>query len=267
MDVEEQDCRQGDMSGSTSKRALEKQPLTEQLYNDEISLFRRYCLKVTGRDSLLGLIGYELAMTLFGSLGGGLGYALRRLFFHRLFKKSGSSMILGKNLTLRHSWNISVGDRLAIDDNVMLDASGAGENGIVIGNDVIISRNATILGKTGSVVIGDRVDFGNNVVLSSVGDVVIEHSVLIAANCYIGGGRYNTERTDIPIMDQGIFSKGPLRIGSGSWLGAGAAVLDGVDIGQGCVVGAGSVVTKNLPDFSVAVGCPAKIVQIRERGI
>ncbi len=252
------------MSDSSFKRALEKQSLTEQLHNDEVSLLRRYCLKATGRDSLLSLVVYELVTTLFGGLGGGLGYVLRRIFYHRLFKKAGRSIVFGKNLIVRHSWNIAVGDRVAMDDSVMLDASGAGDRGIVIGDDVIISRNSTILGKTGSVIIGDRVDFGNNVVLSSVGDVVIEHSVLIAANCYIGGGRYNTERTDLPIMDQGIFSKGPLRIGSGSWLGAGAVVLDGVNVGQGCVIAAGAVVTKDLPDFSVAMGCPAKVVQIRK---
>ncbi len=251
------------MSSSPFKKNVDKQPLVDQLYDEKVSVLQRYCLKAIGRKSLLSLIKYETITTCLGNLGGGLGYGLRQLFYRYLFKQVGKGIILGRYLTVRHSWNITVGERVAIDDNVMLDASGAGSKGIVIGNDVMISRNSTILGKTGSVEIGDRVDFGNSVVVSSIGDVVIEHSVLIAANCYIGGGRYHTERTDISIMDQGVFSKGPVRIGAGSWLGAGAVILDGVTVGKGCVVGAGAVVTRDLPDFAVATGCPARVVQIR----
>ena len=66
------------------------------------------------------------------------------------------------------------------------------------------------------------------------------------------------------MMEQGVYSKGPVVIGDDVWLGAGAMVLDGVQIGKGCIVGAGSVVTKNLPDYAVAVGVPAKILKNRK---
>ncbi len=234
--------------------------LTKQLYDENVPILRRYCLKAVGRDSLWSLFVYESIVTLFSDLGGGLGYIARRIFYRFLFKRLGRGLILGRGGIVRHPWNVSVGERVAIDDNVMIDASGSGNGGIVLGDDVVISRNCVLLGKTGAISIGNRADFGNNVVISAVGDVVIEDSVLIAGSCYIGGGRYNTDRHDLAIMDQGSFSRGTLCIGAGSWVGAGVVILDGVKIGKGCVIGAGSVVTKDLPDFSVAMGVPAKKV-------
>jgi maltose O-acetyltransferase len=53
----------------------------------------------------------------------------------------------------------------------------------------------------------------------------------------------------------------PVRVGAGTWLGIGVAVLPGVTIGEGCVVGANAVVTQDLPDYSIAVGVPARILR------
>ncbi len=242
---------------------VEKQPLTEQLHDGRRSLLERYCLKTLGSSSLLALLLYETATLFLGNLPGSLGYLLRKLLYPRLFRQAGAGLILGRGLTLRHPGKIRLGQRVAIDDYVMLDASGSGETGITIGDDVIVSRNCVIQGKTGPVRIGRRADIGCNVVLSSVSGVSIGEAVLIAGNCYLGGGRYNLDCPDLPVMDQGGFTRGPLSIGDGAWLGAGVIVLDGVCIGKGCVVGAGSVVTKDLPDFSIAVGLPAKVVQAR----
>ncbi len=66
-------------------------------------------------------------------------------------------------------------------------------------------------------------------------------------------------------MDQGIYSRGPISIGEGTWIGASATILDGVSIGRGCVIGAGSLVTANIPDYSIAVGVPAKVIRIRNK--
>ncbi|NEQ84957.1 MAG: maltose O-acetyltransferase [Moorea sp. SIO2I5] len=87
----------------------------------------------------------------------------------------------------------------------------------------------------------------------------------MAGNCYIGGGRYLSDRLDIPMMEQGVYSKGPVVIGDDVWLGAGAIVLDGVRIGKGCIIGAGAVVTKDLPDYAVAIGVPARVIRMRQQ--
>lgn len=248
---------------SQDKKLIHKLPLSQQLNQNKASALARYQQKVLGHQKLLAFIEYELLTVCFSNLASSLGYLLRKKFYPRLFKQVGASLIFGKGIVLRCPGQISIGDRVAIDDYTLLDASGAGEPGISLGDDVIISRNCVIQGKTAAVKIGHKTDIGCNTIISSSGGISIGNSVLIAGNCYIGGGRYITDRLDLPMMDQGLYSKGAVTIDDDVWLGAGAIVLDGVQIGKGCIVGAGAVVTKNLPEYAVAVGVPASIVKHR----
>jgi len=66
------------------------------------------------------------------------------------------------------------------------------------------------------------------------------------------------------MMDQGMYSRGPVVIGDDVWIGAGATILDGVRVGRGAIVGAGAVVTRDVPDFAVVTGVPAKVVSQRD---
>lgn len=210
-----------------------------------------------------GFLAYEFASLFLCNLGGGLGYLLRKMMYAKLFQAMGPGAIIGRGVVFRHPERIRLGRRVAVDDYVLLDASGAGPEGVQLGDEVIVSRNCILQGKTGPVVIGDKADIGANTVITAATGVYLAPSVLIAGNCYIGGSRYGTGRLDVPIMEQGWFSRGPVHIGAGSWLGAGAIVLDGVRIGQGCIVGAGAVVTKDLADYTVATGVPAAAVRRR----
>jgi acetyltransferase-like isoleucine patch superfamily enzyme len=65
-------------------------------------------------------------------------------------------------------------------------------------------------------------------------------------------------------MDQALTSKGSITIGDEAWLGDGVKVLDGVHIGKGAIIGAGAVVTKDVPDYAIAVGVPARVVSKRQ---
>ena len=251
------------MKTEKKKIPVPKIPLAEQLHKAEVSLLKRYQLKVFGNNRFFRFLKYEIATVMLGNISGGLGYALRTRFYHGLLKRAGKGVIWGKGVVLRHARRISLGHRVAIDDYGLIDAGGAGEQGVVLEDDVIISRNCVVQGKTGPVVIGNKTDIGCNTVISSVVGIFIGKFVLVAGNCYIGGARYLSERIDLPMMEQGVYSKGPVVIGDDVWLGAGVIVLDGVRIGKGCIVGAGSVVTKDLPDYAIAVGRPASVVKMR----
>ncbi|MGH4023649.1 MAG: acyltransferase [Pseudonocardiaceae bacterium] len=114
----------------------------------------------------------------------------------------------------------------------------------------------------GSLRIGDKVVFGCNSVVNCYLDVEIGAATLVADWVYIVDFDHRTSDIHLPIKDQGIV-KGPVRIGPGSWVGTKATVLRGAQLGRGCVVGANAVVRGSLPDYSVAVGSPARVVRNR----
>ncbi|MEX0729681.1 MAG: acyltransferase [Aquisalimonadaceae bacterium] len=235
----------------------------DQLHDASASPLTRYRRKVLGEATALTFARYELSIMLVGNLAGAAGYLARRIFLRGLFRTFGSGVILGRGLAIRHPGRITLGERVAIDDHVLLDAGGAGADGITLGDEVIVSRNCVIQGKTGPVSVGNRSDIGCNTIVTSVSGVHIGAHTLIAGNCYIGGGRYITDRRDVPIMEQGTCSRGPVVMEDDVWVGANVIVLDGVRIGRGSIIGAGALVTRDVPEYSVAVGVPAKVVGTR----
>lgn len=240
-------------------RYISKKPLSQQISDQKISALKRYQAKVLGEEGWGVLIKYEILTSLFGPIPGALGYLSRRSLYRALFRHLGQGVILGKGLGIRHPKRISLGDRVAIDDYGLLDGSAE----LSVESEVIISRNCVLQAKSGPVRIGRRTDIGCNGVIGSHAGIFVGESVLIAANCYIGGGQYRSESLELPFMDQGLYSNGPVVIGDASWLGAGAVVLDGVRIGKSCIVGAGAVVTKNVPDYAIVAGVPARIIKMR----
>lgn len=246
-----------------SESTVKKVPLREELHSQESS-FSKYWKKAGGDISLPGLFLYECFTLLAANLGGAAGYWLRKRLAGLLFRSAGTGLILGRGLTVRHPGRIDFGDNVAVDDYVYLDASGSGEIGVQLGDGVVLSRNCSVLGKNGYVVFEDRADVGCNCVFASVAGITVGASSLIAGNCYIGGGRYYHHRLEPAIMDQGVYSRGEIVIGEKSWIGAGAVILDGVKIGCGAIVGAGSVVTRDVPDFAVVAGVPARVLRLRE---
>ncbi len=114
----------------------------------------------------------------------------------------------------------------------------------------------------GELSIGKTVYVGNH---CSIGCVTIEDDVLIASHVSVMNGceQHRTDRLDIPIREQsGVFRH--VTIGQDSWIGERAIVA--ASIGRHCVVGAGAVVLSPLPDYSVAVGVPARVIRDRRDG-
>jgi len=249
---------------SDKDQRVEKTPLTEQLHADSSSAFAKYKAKASGEVGVAKFVLFELFNLVLSNLGGAVGYVSRKAVAKQLFGTVGGGLILGRGLVIRHPGRIRFGKNVAVDDNVLLDAGGAGDDGVTLGDGVIISRNCVIQGKTGSVHFEDRVDVGCNCVFSSVAGIKVGSATIIAGSCYLGGGRYYHDSLEQPIMDQGGYSRGPLTIGKNSWIGAGATILDGVTLGKGVIVGAGSVVTKDIPDYAIVAGVPASVIRMRD---
>jgi acetyltransferase-like isoleucine patch superfamily enzyme len=247
------------VQGLVLKKIDSSNVIRNKLTRGRQSPLRTYIELTVGESTFLRFIFYEFITCVFGPMPGGLGFFLRKKFYPRIFKKAGRSLIIGRNVVFRHPDKIELGDNITIDDNCVIDGRGAGDNGVVFEDGVIINRNCMVLAKAGPIHIGNRTSVGSNSVIVSMDKVEIGNAVLTAAGCSISAGSYHFEDPEKPIMDQGLYTKGPIRIGEKSWLGTGVIVLDGVAIGAGAVVGAGALVNKDIPDRTVAIGVPARV--------
>lgn len=194
---------------------------------------------------------------------GAIGIFFRNLFFPLLFKKVGKGVSFGRSLTIRHPGKISIEDDVVIDDYCVLDAKGINNKGIHISEHNFIGRSTILSCKNGDIVLGKNVNIGFNCEIFSGSKVIIGENTLIAAYVYIIGGGHAYSSTDIPISEQEKPSHG-IEIEKNCWLGAGAKVFDNVTIGNDTVIGAGAVVTRNIPAFSIAAGVPARVAKTRK---
>ncbi len=109
-------------------------------------------------------------------------------------------------------------------------------------------------------IIGDRTIIGHFSTISCVKDVYIGKNVLIADRVYISDNIHSYEDITIPVMHQPTIFKNSVYVGDDSWIGANVSII-GARIGKHCVIGANSIVTKDIPDYSVAVGSPARVIK------
>jgi maltose O-acetyltransferase len=111
--------------------------------------------------------------------------------------------------------------------------------------------------------LGDRVTFNFGCYVNGFGGLVFRDGANIGPYCMLHTANHNFDDPDRSVVEQGWEDVGPMEIGRNTWIGMGSIVLPGVRIGEGCVVGAGSVVTCDLEDFTVAVGNPARAIRSR----
>lgn len=114
---------------------------------------------------------------------------------------------------------------------------------------------------TPSLEIGDRVTASGALQILAFDAVVIEEDVMFAANVFIADGTHAYSTTDVPYKFQGVGPTGPIRIGRGSWIGQNVVVLPGVTIGAMAIIGANSVVVGDVPERTIAVGSPARVIR------
>jgi acetyltransferase-like isoleucine patch superfamily enzyme len=109
--------------------------------------------------------------------------------------------------------------------------------------------------------IGEGTFLNRNVMIAAQELVEIGAHCMLANGCFVADANHRFEDPDKPITWQGFESKGPTRIGENCWLGVGVVVTSGVTIGQRCVIGANSVVTRDIEPYSIAAGAPARVLR------
>lgn len=134
---------------------------------------------------------------------------------------------------------------------------------IEIGDNVYIGHNAILKGYyRGKMVIGRGTWIGQQVFMHSAGDIVIGEDVGIGPGAKILTSAHAEEGIDKPIM-AGSLETAPVTIGDGADIGVGAILLPGVTVGKGAQIGAGAVVNRDVPDYAVAAGVPARVLRMR----
>jgi acetyltransferase-like isoleucine patch superfamily enzyme len=134
------------------------------------------------------------------------------------------------------------------------DAKRVGEGCFYL--DVIVWLNG------GGIELGDRVSFNYGCYINGYGGLVIGDNCGFGPYVVIHTANHRTDDLDTPIRDQGWQAR-PIEIGADCFIGMTTCIVPGVRIGEGCVIGAGSVVTKDIPPFSVAAGSPARPLRQR----
>lgn len=183
--------------------------------------------------------------------------------------KVGDNFGLGVGTRFIYPAFFQAGHHVTIGDFSYLDCIA--RRGVKIGNHTSIDRNLWLScggvkgqGK-GFFEMGDHSYIGCNAVIGAGGGgIKIGNNVLIGQSVNMHSESHNFGDGTTPIREQGISFQG-IVIEDDVWIGSKATILDGVTIGVGAIVGAGAVVTSSIPDYSIAVGVPAKVIATREK--
>ncbi|MDG2376688.1 MAG: acyltransferase [Woeseiaceae bacterium] len=112
-----------------------------------------------------------------------------------------------------------------------------------------------------SIEVGDRVSATGYLTISAVQSVVIEEDVIFASHVFVSDHAHGRRSVDIPYKYQPLDDIASVRIGKGSWIGEHAVLMPGVNVGEYAIVGANSVVNKDVPARSIVAGAPARVVR------
>ena len=194
---------------------------------------------------------------------------IRGLFVKPFLRGSSGLLFIGNNVKVRHGYLLTAGKNLILEDNVSIDSLSV--NGIKLGDNVSIARDSilfctgVIAQKGTGISIGDRTGIGARAFLAGQGGITIGNDVITGPNMQVYSENHNFSNLTQTIKEQGVTKK-PTVIGSNCWIGGGVSILAGVNIGDGCVIAAGSVVIKSVPPNSIVAGVPAKIIKSRGGG-
>lgn len=128
------------------------------------------------------------------------------------------------------------------------------------GKNVNIEKGAVFSSK---VTIGNNSGIGIRAAIH--GPCNIGDDVMMGPDCVIYVRNHCFDRTDVPMWRQGFYEDEPVTIGNDVWIGGRVTILPGVKIGKGAIIGANAVVTKDVPDYAIVGGNPARVLRMRKR--
>lgn len=220
----------------------------------------RYYLK-SQSSSLPRYILEQTLMTLLGGLPSLVGIGLRGILYKAILRADGVPLI-EHNVRLLSPGNIRLGKNVYLDSQVYLNAL---PGGITIGAGTSLMHGTVFhvfnyrdLPHAG-ITVGQNCFFGEYTCIRGQGGVKIGDGVYTGTQVNIAAVNHVFADPNRFIREQGITADG-ITIEDDVWLGSNATVVDGVTIGRGSIIGAGAVVTKDIPPYSIAVGVPAKVV-------
>lgn len=191
---------------------------------------------------------------------------IRGLFLKPFLKRSTGLIFVGSHVKVRHAGQLSAGKNLILEDNVSINALST--NGIHLGDHISIARDSIlfctgIISQKGTgIIIGNNTGISARAYLAGQGGITIGSNVIMGPNVQIFSENHNFPDLALNIKEQGV-TRNAVIIENNCWIGASAIILAGVSIGDGCVVAAGSVVTRSIPANSIVAGVPAKVIKSR----
>lgn len=166
-----------------------------------------------------------------------------------------------------HYLVIATNRDITIDPTCKIDVTAKVEikhgGSISIKGHTEILEGVIIQSQGGHIKIGDHCSINPYTIIYGHGNTTIGNNVLIAGGCMIIPSNHAFDKMDVPINNQNNIKKG-ITIENNVWIGHGCSILDGVAIGEGSVIAAGSVVNKSVPPFSVVAGVPAVVIKRRK---
>ncbi|MDY6901089.1 MAG: acyltransferase [Cyanobacteriota bacterium] len=206
----------------------------------------------------------RLITTIFGGIPNiFFGKKIRNIVYRILLGRIGNSVNIQHFVELIGTPSIEIGNQVSLLKGVQINALGHSNNKVYIKDRVRLERGVDIRSLYNThIIIDENAYIGPYVIITGTGDIKIGKNCLIAPHCGIFANSHIFTDPTRTIEEQGVTSKG-IVIEDDCWLGHNVTVLDGVKIGKGSIIGAGSVVNQNIPPFSIAVGTPARIIRNR----
>lgn len=183
--------------------------------------------------------------------------AIKNIYWHlkcKNFKSVGCNLCMSTSSEIIGGNNISIGDNFSAGKNLKLQTWS--------------QYNGVSLNSSPSLVIGHNVSLMSNCQISCANEIIVEDGVLMGDNVFITDNYHGCSlwsELEIPPIERPLDIKEGVYIGRNVWIGRNVCIMPGVKIGDGTVIGANSVVTHNVPEKSIAVGVPAKVIrEVRE---